>query len=331
MVVAVVSEKFILIMKSWCPILLIICLVFSCSGSKNVVTETSTSKQEKKPLDTVATTTKEVIKMTDSLYVPDSKDEVEIVEESLIQSNLSKSENKKAGDTLLTKEKREKVLFTSSLSKPSDLWNDLLSKYVSSEGFVDYKSFKKEQKKLHEYIKMLGIQRSLNSFDNLTKKGKLAFWINAYNAMTIDLILRHYPIKSIKDIKNPWEQRHWRLGEKWYNLDEIEHQILRKMNEPRIHFAIVCASYSCPKLQNKAFKASNLEAQLTNATKEFLSDPERNVISKDELELSKIFQWFAKDFKQNGSLIDFLNRYSEVEISKNAKRRFKDYSWDLNE
>ena len=80
-------------------------------------------------------------------------------------------------------------------------------------------------------------------------KSALAFWMNAYNALTIDLILRNYPVDSIKDIKNPWDQRLWKLGDKWYNLNQIEHDILRKMDEPRIHFGIVCASFSCPKLQ----------------------------------------------------------------------------------
>jgi len=121
------------------------------------------------------------------------------------------------------------------------------------------------------------------------------------------------------------------LGAKWYNLNEIEHQILRKMNEPRIHFAIVCASYSCPKLRNKTYTAADLENQLTSVTKAFLNDPERNFISENNLELSKIFQWFAKDFKQNGSLIDFLNRYSDIQISENSKKKFKDYNWTLNE
>jgi hypothetical protein len=102
------------------------------------------------------------------------------------------------------------------------------------------------------------------------------------------------------------------------------------MDEPRIHFAIVCASYSCPKLQNKAFYAENLEEQLTNATKEFLNDFERNEISENDLKLSKIFQWFTKDFKQNGSLIDFLNKYSDIQISETAKIKYKDYNWNLN-
>jgi hypothetical protein len=103
------------------------------------------------------------------------------------------------------------------------------------------------------------------------------------------------------------------------------------MNEPRIHFAIVCASVSCPKLQNKAFTASDLDDQLTNATKEFLSDPSKNNLSKDSVELSKIFKWFSKDFKQGQSLIDFLSKYSDIIISPKASISYKDYDWNLNE
>lgn len=290
-------------------LIFLICLVASCSSTKKVVKDTEAPAPKTTPkteqIDSVNKRTTKVIKMTDSLYVPDADEEIKIIEKPIIKNdeNAPKAFNHKT-------------------------FNDLLQKHVSEAGNVNYKGFKTNYKVLLSYIEQL--DKNIPN-DSWSKEQKLSFWINAYNAMTIDLILRYYPINSIKDIKDPWKQRHWQLGGKYYNLDEIEHDILRKMDEPRIHFAIVCASYSCPKLQNKAFTASNLEAQLTNAAKEFLSDPERNIISKDELELSKIFQWFAKDFKQNGSLIDFLNRYSEVEISKNAKKRFKDYSWDLNE
>ena len=209
-----------------------------------------------------------------------------------------------------------------------ELLSELLQKHVSENGNVDYKRFKNDRLKLYNYFKVLNL-----SFPNKShsKEYTLAYWINAYNAMTIDLILRNYPIKSIKDIKNPWEQRYWKLGEKWYNLDEIEHQVLRKMDEPRIHFAIVCASYSCPKLQNEAFTSENLDQQLTKATKKFLNDSERNSITENDIELSKIFKWFSKDFEQNGSLIGFLNQYSDIQISDKAKKSFKDYNWDLNE
>ena len=159
----------------------------------------------------------------------------------------------------------------------------------------------------------------------------MAYWINAYNALTVDLILRNHPIKSIKDIKDPWDQRLWKFGNKWQNLNDIEHQILRKMNEPRIHFAIVCASVSCPKLQNNAFTSSNLDAQLTAFTKEFLNDESKNKFSENRIELSKIFKWFKKDFEQNGSLIDFLNTYSDFEISNNAKKNYTNYNWNLND
>jgi len=209
-----------------------------------------------------------------------------------------------------------------------DLWTDLLQMQVSADGDVDYDGFITNTQKLEEYIGLLAINIPNN---NWSKKEKLAYWINAYNALTVDLIIRNYPVKSIKDIKNPWKQRLWKLGYKTYSLEEIEHDILRKMNEPRIHFAIVCASYSCPKLQNKAFIAEDLETQLTTATKEFLADKNRNEISENSIELSKIFSWFSKDFTENGTLIEFLNQYSIVQISPNAKKRFKDYNWALNE
>ena len=209
------------------------------------------------------------------------------------------------------------------------LWDELLKEYVSEEGLVNYRGLKKEHSKLLEYINILKLSEVPNK--NTSREYSLSYWINAYNALTIDLILRHYPIKSIKDIKSPWKQKLWKLADKWYNLDEIEHQILRKMEEPRIHFAIVCASYSCPKLQNEAFTASALENQLNKAAKNFLNDPARNSISENNLELSKIFQWFANDFKQTGSLIDFLNLYSEISISEKARIKYKDYNWMLNE
>ena len=145
------------------------------------------------------------------------------------------------------------------------------------------------------------------------------------------MIIDNYPVKSIKDIKQPWDKKFFKIGGEAMSLNQIEHEILRKMDEPRIHFAIVCASYSCPKLQNEAFTANNLEIQLTNATKEFLADKNRNEISEKSIKISKIFDWFAKDFTQDGSLIDFLNTYTDVTISPKAKKRYLEYNWALNE
>ena len=208
------------------------------------------------------------------------------------------------------------------------LFNELLKKHVTKEGNVDYSGFKSDYKKLKSYIDLL---KANQPKDDWTKEDTLAYWINTYNALTIDLILRNYPTKSIKDIKDPWDQRLWQFGDKWQNLNDIEHEILRKMNEPRIHFAIVCASVSCPKLQNTAFTASSLDLQLTNATKEFLADTTKNELSENNIKLSRIFKWFKKDFEQNGDLIDFLNQYSDIVISKSAKKSYKDYNWNLNE
>ena len=212
--------------------------------------------------------------------------------------------------------------------KTHELWNNLLRKHVLDNGKVNYKGLKNDRKDLYKYLQVLNANLPNASH---SKDYKLAYWINAYNAMTVDLILRHYPVKRIKDIEKPWQQRYWKLGNKWYNLNDIEHEVLRKMEEPRIHFAIVCASVSCPKLLNEAYTASNLSEQLTKVTKAFLNDSTKNNLSENNIELSKIFQWFAKDFKQNGSLIDFLNQYSNIEISAKAKKSFKDYNWNLNE
>lgn len=207
-------------------------------------------------------------------------------------------------------------------------WNNLLKSYVDDKGLVNYKAFKNDPSDLRNYITALGTNMPN---DRWTKADKLAYWINAYNALTVDLIIRNYPLNSIKDIKNPWDQRLWKLGDKWYNLDEIEHQILRKMDEPRIHFGIVCASYSCPKLLNEAYTASNLDAQLNKVTQEFLADTNRNIIEENEVNLSKIFQWFSKDFKSEGSVIDFINQYTSIRVSAKAKIKYMDYNWDLNE
>lgn len=207
-------------------------------------------------------------------------------------------------------------------------WTNFLQKHVSHEGQVNYQAIKANDSELNNYLNLLA-QNTPN--DSWSKNEKLAYWINAYNAFTIKLIIDNLPLKSIKDIKNPWDQEFIQMNSEMISLNYIEHEILRNMGEPRIHFAIVCASESCPKLRNEAYKTDELEEQLTQATKEFLNDDSKNKISSEELELSKIFKWFSKDFKQNGSLIDFLNSYSNIKISPDAKIDYLDYSWELND
>jgi len=216
-----------------------------------------------------------------------------------------------------------------SYSQPNhNLWTVILRTHVSSEGHVDYRGIYKNPERLNRYISNLKNDPPMETWATTEQ---IAYWINAYNAFTIDLILKHYPLKSIKDIKKPWNQALWQIGNNFYSLNDIEHKILRKLDEPRIHFAIVCASVSCPKLQNQAFTAQKLEQQLTQATQDFLSDNSKNKISKDRLELSKIFKWFVKDFKANNSLRGFISLYSDIAIAPKAKISYLDYNWDLNE
>ncbi|WP_299113492.1 DUF547 domain-containing protein [uncultured Winogradskyella sp.] len=289
-------------------LLILLVLIMSCGGAKKAI-ENSESTKQVEGTKTINTSETEIKVEKEIKTEVKTKEETPTETEDLVKISETKAETK-----------------TEAFNHYA--FDYLLQTNVSVDGNVDYKNFKTQSADLAIYIKSLTENMPLESW---SKEDKLAYWINAYNALTIDLILRNYPLNSIKNIDKPWDQRLWKFGDKWLNLNDIEHQILRKMDEPRIHFAIVCASFSCPKLQNTAFTASDIDTQLTDATKDFLADQDRNNISENSLKLSKIFKWFAKDFKTNGSLIDFLNKYTEVEISSKAKKSFKDYNWDLND
>ncbi len=219
------------------------------------------------------------------------------------------------------------------------IWDQLVKANVSPTGIVNYKGFIKEKAKLDQYLKLI----SENAPDRKTwsKQEQLAYWINAYNAFTVKLIVDNYPVKSIRDlgpelkiplIKDVWHYKFFKIGGVESSLDEIEHSILRKeFEEPRIHFAINCASVSCPPLLNEAFMASKLEAQLDKVTRGFINDSSRNKITADNAQISSIFSWFKGDFTKKGSLIDFLNLYSKVKIKSTAKISHLDYNWNLNE
>ncbi|HSF53240.1 MAG TPA: DUF547 domain-containing protein [Algoriphagus sp.] len=219
------------------------------------------------------------------------------------------------------------------------IWNQLVKVHVKPDGKVDYRGFIRDKPKLEQYLTLL----SDNAPDRKTwsKNQQLAYWINAYNAFTVKLIVDNYPVKSIRDlgpelkiplIKDVWHYKFFKIGGVESSLDEIEHSILRKeFDEPRIHFAINCASVSCPPLLNEAFTAENIEAQLSKVATTFINDSSRNKISPDQAQISSIFSWFKGDFTKNGSLIDFLNKYSKVKLKPNAKISHLDYNWNLNE
>lgn len=229
---------------------------------------------------------------------------------------------------------------TPSKTAPShEIWDGLLKKHVSQSGIVNYKGFQSDIKKLETYLTLL----SSHAPDRTTwsKQEQLAYWINAYNAFTVKLIVDNYPVKSIQDlhpklkiplVNTVWHIKFFKIGGKESSLDEIEHKILRKeFNEPRIHFAINCASYSCPKLLNEAFTPEKIEKQLQYVAVDFINDPKRNKITPNAVEISQIFSWFKGDFTENGNIIDYLNRYSKVKINSKAKVSHLKYDWSLNE
>ena len=229
--------------------------------------------------------------------------------------------------------------FKSMANPPANkIYNELLKKYVNEEGWVNYKGFIKEKELFQNYLDELSANPPA---DGLGKDEKEAYWINAYNAFTIKLIMDHYPVKSIKDIgpkhqipflNTPWQKRFFTIGGKRMKLDRIEHQILRKQFEdPRVHFAIVCASRSCARLRNEAYEGGKLNEQLNAQARNFLSDKRKNEITPSKAELSPYFTWFKKDFTKHGTVIQFINKYSNIKLKDNAVIDEKDYDWDLNE
>ncbi len=236
-------------------------------------------------------------------------------------------------------------------------WQALLIKHVvainnATSTQVDYAGFKADQAQLRSYLNTLS-QVSQAEFNAWPKSKQLAFLINAYNAWTIELILTRYPkIDSIKELgsffSSPWSKEFIPLlGEK-RSLDNIEHTLIRGSDtykEPRIHFAVNCASIGCPALRGEAYNATHLDAQLEEQTTRFLADTTRNYIKENKLHLSSIFKWYKEDFEQGfkgaHSLSEFILLYSDAlnltnnQIAKikanKVAIKFLDYDWALND
>jgi len=213
---------------------------------------------------------------------------------------------------------------------PSHLaWDRLLNKHVSPDGLVDYRGFASDKDELVAYLKNLSDHIPSGQWGRQTR---LAYYINLYNAATILLILEQYPLESIRDISRPWGKKRIQIGDQRFSLSEIEHRILRKMGEPRIHFALNCASFSCPKLQPQAYMEETLEVQLERATRDFINDSSRNDLSNGQARLSRIFKWYQKDFSTGGTtLIGFINRYLAEPLPAGTRVSYLPYDWSLNE
>jgi hypothetical protein len=171
---------------------------------------------------------------------------------------------------------------------------------------------------------------------------RLAFWINAYNLLAIDLVVRAGPLESIRDLgsllRPVWKREAGRIGGRGYSLDEIEHAILRPLGEPRIHAAIVCASLSCPPLRREPYAAERLDAQLDDSLRRFLADPRKGArwdAATGTLWLSRVFEWFEADFAAAGGVVAFVRPHLPEPVRAGLpafpRVRHLDYDWSLND
>ena len=224
-------------------------------------------------------------------------------------------------------------------------WGALVNKYVAPKTLagvrfnaIDYASLKKDPV-------FSGLVARLESYSLASlesRESKLSFWINVYNILAAKMITDHYPIKSIKDVgsffKPVWKRVAGTVGGKERTLNDIEHEILRKMNEPRIHVAIVCASVSCPDLRREAYSAGKLNEQLDDQMEKFLRSPGKGMKldeRKNRVYLSSIFKWFAEDFESRGGVLKYIGQYvtaEERKVLNNSKIKisYLDYNWEIN-
>ena len=239
-----------------------------------------------------------------------------------------------------------------------------LKKYVNTQGMVNYRGLKAEGNRLDAFAVAI---ETLDPkvYDQWTDQGKIAFWLNAYNALTLKAIITHYPIQpsffaslrfpknSIRQIPGVWDKLRFGVMGQEMTLDEIEHETLRKQfNEPRIHMALVCAAMGCPALRNEPYTGNKLEAQFDDQTRRFLKNSLKFRIDQDEGEvyLSSIFKWFGKDFvktyntdgkfagysETEGAVLSFVSQYlGEQErrylVTGEYDIDYLDYDWSLNE
>ena len=226
-------------------------------------------------------------------------------------------------------------------------WGEVLSAHVFEKGpltLVDYKKLKTSPQALYAYLaEISGVKKT--TFDLWSEKQRLAFLINAYNAFTLKLIVDHYPLGSIKDIggffSSPWKKKFFRLFGEKIHLDRIEHTLIREnFREPRIHFAVNCASKGCPNLRREPYVAEKLSVQLEEATRSFLNDSTRNRLHVEDdsadLQISSIFKWYKKDF---GDSEEGIKRFviprmnldqDQAQQAQTADIEYLDYDWSLN-
>jgi hypothetical protein len=220
-------------------------------------------------------------------------------------------------------------------------WDELLRRYVQG-GLIDYQSWQADQAALDRYLASL---QEVDPAQLPSREEQLAFWINLYNASVVKGVLRRFPVKSVKQVPGFFDGLMYPVNRKLLTLNEIEEQA-RLLGDWRIHFALVCASSSCPRLRSEAYVPERVNDQLTEQTTQFLSNPQRGLrIEGKTLWLSKIFQWYTTDFVPTAkgffhrltpdALLPVLKPYLAPEVAQAIERRklqiqFLDYDWTLN-
>ena len=233
-------------------------------------------------------------------------------------------------------------------------YGDLLKRYVqegevgepSRVNYAALAASEKDKAVLEGYLKAL----SQSTPSALTKDAQFAFWANLYNALTIKVVLDYYPVSSIRKInispglfsKGPWGKKLIHVEGKELSLDDIEHKILRPgWKDPRVHYALNCASYGCPSLPLRPFAAKTLEAQLNAAARDFINAPRGAHVEDNRLIVSQIYDWYGSDFNQDDTkssdvnVISHLQHYADKELAAALKGRTKinnyEYNWMLND
>lgn len=216
------------------------------------------------------------------------------------------------------------------------LLHKVVSQHVDGAGWIDYAAIVKDTSDLDAYIAELADA----PFNDLSRDGKLALLINAYNAFTLRLIADHYndgELASIRDIpeKERWDHVRWDIAGKEYSLNQIEHELVRpKFKEPRIHFAMVCAAESCPPLRSEAYTEDKLEQQLAAQTEYVHTHPRwyRFDAKRNKLELTALYQWYGGDFEQvSGSVLAYVTEQRDELKGRKPTIGYLHYSWKLND
>ncbi len=206
-------------------------------------------------------------------------------------------------------------------------YSEFLNKYVSLTGNVNYDEI---------YLNKIELDHIINDFEQntpsekATKNEKMVYWINSYNVHMIKLVIENYPLTSMNSIVEPWKVNFVNYKGIAISLDYIENEILRKMNDPRVLFALNSASISSPILKNEAYEVSSLDKQLNLNCLFFINDTTKNSINAEKAVLSKIFLWYAIDFSNSTNMIKFINQFSLIKISETTQITYNEFNFDLN-